>query len=564
MNDDDARTLRQQAVDNLLSRRDASASSRDAELEELKIYHEELRMQEEALRETNARLVRELERSRILFEDAPTPYLVLDQGARVVDVNHAALRELVVDRDDVLGRSLVHFVEPASAPELVGTMRAALMSHEPQRCEVRAPGRSGDTRIWELHLKAIHALENAEMRCLVGVSNLTQVRRAQEELKSARLEAERSAHLRGRFVANLSHEVRTPITLILGYVDTLLEMDFDAEVLRRLRVVRRAGDGLLTVLNDVVDFARIEANRLQIASDPFDPRDAVEQVSRLFELAARKRDITLTREHRGLPRWLLGDASRLGQVLTNLLSNALKHTPAGGRVEVATAYRSGNLVVSVSDSGPGVPEDIQELIFEPFRQAEGPDAERHGAGLGLAISRQVMNLMRGELYVRNLADGGARFTMQLPLPRAPAPPPAALARLKSVPSSCTILIVDDDESVRTLMGVIVDALGCAYDEARNGAEALERMRSREYAVVLMDIQMPVLGGIAALRQIRQTPGLDRAYVVALTACALQDERAEIFAAGFDACLMKPIDLAELRALIRGRVGDQPAPDPDPA
>ncbi|MCA9716204.1 MAG: response regulator, partial [Myxococcales bacterium] len=118
--------------------------------------------------------------------------------------------------------------------------------------------------------------------------------------------------------------------------------------------------------------------------------------------------------------------------------------------------------------------------------------------------------------------------------------------------------------VRTLMGVIVDALGCAYDEARNGAEAIERMRSREYAVVLMDIQMPVLGGIAALRQIRQTPGLDRAYVVALTACALQDERAEIFAAGFDACLMKPIDLAELRALIRGRVGDQPAPDPDPA
>ena len=251
----------------------------------------------------------------------------------------------------------------------------------------------------------------------------------------------------------------------------------------------------------------------------------------------------------------------------------MKFTPAGGVIMLSVAYRSDNVIIAVEDSGPGIPADKLEFIFEPFRQADDTDTRAHGgAGLGLAISRQVLNLMGGDLYARNLPAGGAAFTMQIPLkvcdpPRLDETAPELGSDLGPNPSSAgsmsrsptpsgdaPILLVEDDADMRSLVGVLIGAIGFDFDEACNGAEALEKLRSRRYGLVLMDIQMPVMDGMEAVRQVRADEKLKDSYVVALTARALTKEREAIDIAGFDGFLQKPIDVERLQQVVIDRLG----------
>lgn len=535
----------------------------DRELHELQVLQEELLIQREALIEANTALEMQLTQARALFDDAPVPYLVLDHRGYVLRYNnlahqHFARRGLRLD-GSIFTTRLTH----TSGAEFLAALRRCMETGAAQHVEVNLRDPNSNSSLWMLELRLNHVL-SSEAVCLVNAHDVTRLRSAESELRVRANSAREDSAVRSRFMARMSHEVRTPLTLINGFIDTIL---FDAQATietarERLTVVRRAGQHLLGIVNDVVEFSRIEADEISIQVAPFSPAELIHYAITLFTPAAKERGISLRArlsETHPLPTWLKGDQLRLNQILVNLLSNALKFTPPNGSVTLTAAYRSRNLIISVDDTGRGIPPHELSRIFEPFRQVDSDDGRNAGgAGLGLAISQRVMHMMGGSLFARNRREGGATFTLQVPLPPVfPELLPAEVEdkRLPSTsPANARLLLVEDDPTIQTLLSLVLDQGGLAHDIANNGADALEKLSDTTYNAVLMDIQMPVMDGFEAIRHIRSNPDTLELPVIALTARAMSSGRDEIVKAGFTTYIPKPIDIKHLLQTVRELMG----------
>ncbi len=408
-------------------------------------------------------------------------------------------------------------------------------------------------------------------RCVLGVStDIT-------ALKAAQLGAEAAAQARESFLANMSHEIRTPLNGVLGMTTLLAKTDLSAQQRSYTAVIQHSGRHLLSVVNDVLDMAKITSGKLELEQSAFNLCHSMAHACQPLALQAQEKGIRVlgTRLEDSCPHpWVLGDSYRLNQVLLNLLSNAIKFTPAGGTILVGgylvretkdtltTEFR-------VADTGIGIASDKLDAIFQEFTQAYADTTRQFGGtGLGLSISRALVRQMGGHLRVQSTPGQGSTFSFVTTLPkasaaarrRAQAPrPPVQEAALRG----CRVLLVEDHAVNREVALLLLQSHGVRVDEAVDGFEALALFERHRYAAVLMDIQMPGLNGLEATARIRAHPDPARAAtpILALTANAFRADADKYRAAGLNDTLAKPFDEADLLRKLAALIGAGEAPAP---
>ena len=396
-------------------------------------------------------------------------------------------------------------------------------------------------------------------RAASTVHELLRMRFEHARLASERAEAlalaERHSDVKSRFLATMSHEMRTPLHGMLGTLQ-LLNGRVAGEEREQLALIGRSGEHLLSIINDVLDFSKIEAGKMQLESAPFDLGKSLRDVVDLCAQSALQKDVTVSLQlDLATPAWVIGDAARLRQVVMNLVGNAVKFTPQG-EVGIHVGCRDEMLAIAVQDSGIGIEPAQVERIFDAFSQAEDGYSRRFsGTGLGLTISRQLARAMGGDLVCQSTPGHGSTFTFTLPWRpiAAPAPQPdAALPAGSLVEIGGHVLLVDDNPVNLMVAEAMLEKLGVSVVVATNGAEAVAAFREDRPALVLMDCHMPVLDGYAATGQIRALEAAaanGRTPIIAVTANAFDDDRQRCLAAGMDDHLGKPFREDALREVM---------------
>ncbi|MBL8921986.1 MAG: response regulator [Myxococcaceae bacterium] len=376
-------------------------------------------------------------------------------------------------------------------------------------------------------------------------------------LEEARAAAEAANQSKTKFLASISHEIRTPLNGVLGVAELLLAETQEPAVRGRVETIHRSGELLLALINDLLDLSRAEAGKLEFVMRPAVPKKLIEQVLSLHEPTVKARGLSLTSAFEAeAERRLLLDPVRLCQVLHNLVGNALKFTERGN-IHVwagSSPLPDGRVVlqISVRDSGRGIRPEDRERLFQPFSQLKTAD-QQQGTGLGLAISKLIAQQQGGQLRLRHSDDMGSEFVLELPCAVAQdqtLTTPARgidLVRLQGG----RVLVVDDNLINAQVALAMLSRLGLGAEAVPDGAQALERLATQHFDLVLMDCQMPVMDGFEATRRLREREGDATVHtpVVALTASALPSELEACLAAGMDACLTKPLQLSSLRAIL---------------
>ena len=382
---------------------------------------------------------------------------------------------------------------------------------------------------------------------------------AEAALRQARHAVLEAARAKAEFVANVSHEVRTPMTAILGMTDLALETELTAEQREYLTAVRTAADELLALLEDLLDFSALDACRLAVQRVPFSLRESAGESVRTHEPRAREKDLALTCEIApSVPDAVVGDPRRLRQVIEKLIDNAIKFTAQGGvavRVDAEVAADEVLLHCSVADTGIGIPREQQETIFEPFVQGDGSASRRYGGtGLGLAIASDVVQLMGGHIWVESEAGRGSTFHFTARLAQEPLSPPAPDRRpapLRGGAGGLHVLLAEDNAVNRKVAVRLLEKRGHTVVAVEDGRQALRALDGERFDVALMDVQMPEMDGFEATAAVRARERVEGGHlpIVALTAYAMKGDRERCLEAGMDAYVAKPVNADELFATL---------------
>lgn len=400
--------------------------------------------------------------------------------------------------------------------------------------------------------------------------DITARKRAEQELireKEAALAADRA---KSEFLAVMSHEIRTPLNSVLGFADLLTESELNESQREQIEMIRRSGDALLVLLNDILDFSRIESGKMPIQPTAVEIRSCLRDVVDLYRATAQAKGVGIeVRIEEEVPSTVCTDPGRLRQILLNLVGNAVKFTPSGSVTVSAKRGSSQNedgrfpLRIEVSDTGIGIPPDKIARLFKPFSQADSSTTRRFGGtGLGLAICKRLAELLGGDVSLLSSSPRGSTFALEIPLVTIPSLPENARQSSTGLPASgtmddpstCRVLVVEDNPVNRMLAQRMLLSLGFSSDAAEDGLRGVEAHTRSPYDIIFMDLQMPEMDGVSAARRIRQLESeasgpRRRVYIIALTADAMSGDRDRCLEAGMDDYLSKPIRRADLSSAL---------------
>ncbi|WP_332853963.1 ATP-binding protein [Duganella sp. S19_KUP01_CR8] len=521
-----------------------------------------------------------------ILDQLPIPIFLKDRDGRFLRFNSRFEEFTQRSRAEILGRTVDEFATPRWAAATHEEDELAWSSGRMVTTERRMATFDPPLDV----LVSRKVINSGGLSYMLGYFiDISEQRAARAAMQHAVESAEAASRAKSEFLANMSHEIRTPMNGILGMTELVLESDIDAHQRADLLLVKASADALLHIVDDILDFSKIEAGKLDIEEVPFDLRQLVGDTLRAMSLRARQKGLALAAEiPPELPRIMKGDPGRLRQVLLNLVGNAIKFTGEGGvTVQLAIAAEHDDrseIVFAVRDTGIGVPPEKQHMIFEAFAQVDGSTTREYGGtGLGLAICRRLVILMQGRIDVHSAPGRGSVFSFTVPLlhtgvaQAAPLPPLAVLAPGQNLnrsandgsllagegdlapaaPASAAargglrVLLAEDNPVNQRLAMRLLEKLGHRVTLVDSGLAVLERAGQGDYDLILMDVQMPGLDGLAATRQIRLRESAQGGHVpiIAMTARAMTGDRERCLDAGMDDYLAKPVDSQQLREML---------------
>jgi len=503
----------------------------------------------------NRRLKRDLQREayfRAIFQNTGAGIIIRDGERNIVNVNAAYLDFLGYTREELERMPVFGYMDPAQHEETL-QMAARLERGEIPlyRVERRYLRKDGEARWGDVVATAIRDAAGTVVSTITIVNDVTASKLAADQLRDARAAAEAATQAKSMFLANMSHEIRTPMNAVIGLSHLALKTELAPRQRDYVAKIHQAGTSLLGIINDILDFSKVEAGRIELERVPFRLDDVVASVGTFFSERVAEKELELVFDTASnVPPALVGDPLRLGQILTNLVSNAVKFTERGGvTVVVGVADRENDRVrlrVEVRDTGIGMTPEQAGRLFEPFTQADDSTTRRYGGtGLGLAICKRLVELMDGTIAVESVAGRGSTFTFTatLGVSADPVAPGTSADRATARLDGVRLLLAEDNAINQQIAVELLEGAGATVTVAGNGREAVDRLFATPDAfdAVLMDLQMPEMDGLEATRRIRTDARCAALPIIAMTAHATPAEHQRCLDAGMVDHIAKPID-----------------------
>ena len=508
--------------------------------------------------------------TRSLIESNIDAIITTDADGIITDVNKQMEALTGCTRDELIGAPFKrYFTDPERAEAAI---KLVLSEKKLTDYELTACSRDGKKTVVSYNATTFYDRDRTLQGVFAAARDVTERKRVEMELKEAKAHAESASQTKSDFLASMSHEIRTPMNVIMGIADLLSKTALSPEQTKYVQIYRRAGENLLNLINDILDLSKVEASQLELERTGFSLNDLLEKVTEMVAVRAREKELALLCEIApNVPTQLVGDPTRLLQVLLNLIGNAIKFTESGAvslRVtqdEAATVPAA--VRFTISDTGIGIASEHLGRVFERFTQADSSTTRRFGgSGLGLTISKQLVEAMGGRISVESVVEKGSVFSFTLPCeiwagaPRRAATPAGAGSELPL--AALNILLAEDSPDNRIITLAYLEDTPYRIEVAETGAIACDMFEAGRYDLVLMDRQMPVMDGLTATRKIRaweQANDRQPTPIIALTASALKGDREKCMAAGCTAFLTKPIKPEVLlQAIADHSLGASPA------
>jgi len=498
---------------------------------------------------------------RSLGESSPDGIFLADISGRWIYSNSQWLRMTGMTFGDCLNDGWSRAIHAEDKPRIMEQWKESLLGQKPFSQDFRLVSPEGEVRWVSCRTALIHyeAGENKERGGYVGtVQDVSKYKEVEEELRGAKTEAEAAVKAKGEFLAKMSHEIRTPMNGVIGMTNLIMDTELTSQQREYAETIRRSADSLLMLINDVLDFSKVEAKKLIFETIDFNLQETIEGSLELLAETASGRNIELAGfVMADVPIRLRGDPGRLRQVFVNLVSNAVKFTEFGEVVVsvamVAETETHVDLRFEVRDTGIGIPIEVQPQLFQVFSQADSSTTRKYGGtGLGLAISKQLVEMMGGQIGFTSVPHHGSTFWFTASFEKQSAP--AKLPTTQEGLDKMNVLIVDDNETNRRILEDQLQSWKIRATCASDAQEALERMQDPvkdRFDVVLLDMHMPGMNGITLAKVIKADPALSRTRLIMLTSLGQLMDKDQLAKAGIDACLAKPVKQGRLYECLTG-------------
>ena len=523
----------------------------------------ERKQAENALRESE-------ERYRSLTDAMPDLVFIVNRDDKVEYVNNVAAKYLNLLPQEVIGRARSDLFPPEASPSQELELQKVFENGDAVRNIVEKTAFCG-REVWlDTQIVPLKTANDKDQFLVGAVTDITELKRSEEILRKSKEAAEAATRAKSEFLANMSHEIRTPMNAVIGMTGLLLDEDLTTNQKECLETIRRSGESLLSIINNILDLSKIEAGVTDLECQPFELIRCVETSLDLVSADANKKGISTRCEFDdNTPAVILGDPTRLSQILVNLLNNSVKFTETG---EISVAVSGKRLEgekyeihFAVKDTGIGIPLDKMGRLFQSFSQIDSSTTRKYGGtGLGLAISKKLVEMMNGTIWVESEAGSGTTFHFTIKVEKT-LHEPIDINKLDSKSNASlngkldhhlSILLAEDNLVNQMVTQRMLNKLGCRADVASNGIEVLRALERQSYDVVIMDVLMPEMDGLEATREIRRRWPESGPKIIAMTASVLKCDRETCLAAGMDGYISKPAKLVELKSALESYVSHE--------